>query len=204
MHVTVVSELFGADADQPAIVSDQLTVGELLREIQLEFELPSADYQLRLARTGATLLADQTLMAQAVQPDDQLLLQVADGAASPAPAAAPLLDVNLIYALLRAAGGQEFPIIRSLTVIGRPNRQRSISPDIDLSDLDPELTVSRPHAHIIREAAAYFVVSQKPDNPVILNDAPVPAGDRQPLHDGDWLRLGNVKLQFVLRMPANR
>lgn len=84
------------------------------------------------------------------------------------------------------------------TTLGRYDPISGVTPDIDLSGLDPERTVSRRHA-MVRFLEGAFTVTEvnSSTNGTFVNGIRLQPFSPHPLHDGDLLQLATVSL--VLR-----
>jgi hypothetical protein len=80
-----------------------------------------------------------------------------------------------------------FPLVKDVTVIGRPDSKLHYYPDIEI-ELDD--AVSRRHAEIIRRDTQYFVVDAGSTNGTILNGETLVPHEEQALMHGDRIRLG--------------
>ena len=90
--------------------------------------------------------------------------------------------------------GQTFVLTADLTSVGRIDPRTGISPDIDLSDLDPERSISRRHAVIRRSAVGHCAVVDEKGamNGTYLNGVRLPPGQLHPLRVGDFVVFGLV------------
>jgi hypothetical protein len=185
LRLIIASDLFTDNNRQEVIIREQLPVDSLLAEICREYELPSGNYVLHL-EGGQPLKTNQTLEQAGIRMGDVLFFGIGGGANR---------------ATLTAENGQVFDLFKQSALIGRPNPQKQLLPemvDVDLTPLDPEHTTSRPHAKITRNQGTYYIESLNENNLVYVNNIAVPIGILQPLKPKDWLRFGKVKLQFNL------
>ncbi|HEX3050794.1 MAG TPA: FHA domain-containing protein [Aggregatilineaceae bacterium] len=192
IRLTIVSDLFLDDPNQEVSVRDHLPIHTLIAETLREFRLPEGEYTLRDKATGRPLDSRQTLEEMGIQTGAVLLF-----GSEARPNGTPTGR-----AYLQAPSGETFTIRRQPALIGRPNPARGILSamlDADLTALDTSKTTSRPHAQITEENGSYFVTSVRADNPVYLNNAPVPTGQPRPLRGGDQIRCGKVILTFSMR-----
>jgi CRP-like cAMP-binding protein len=84
------------------------------------------------------------------------------------------------------------------TTIGRADPVTGIRPDIDLTAVDIDRSVSRRHAKIIRSGEGYAVLEEVGTlNGTFVNDERVQTGVPFPLSNGDRLRIGLVQLKVV-------
>jgi pSer/pThr/pTyr-binding forkhead associated (FHA) protein len=95
--------------------------------------------------------------------------------------------------------GKQFLLSAAESQIGRWDADGGIFPDVDLDSDDPEAKVSRRHARIMMLDGNYFVEDLGSTNGTFLNRGKrLPAGERQPLKDGDEIIVGKTFLRFQL------
>lgn len=93
--------------------------------------------------------------------------------------------------------GKQFLLSAAESQIGRWDADGGIFPDIDLDSDDPEAKVSRRHARITMLDGKYFVEDLGSTNGTFVNRGKrLPAGERQPLKDGDEIIVGKTFLRF--------
>ena len=84
------------------------------------------------------------------------------------------------------------------TTIGRADPVTGILPDIDLTPVDNNRSVSRRHAKIIRAGNEYHVLEEVGTvNGTYVNDVRIPTGVPVTLHDGDLLKIGLISMKAV-------
>ncbi len=94
-------------------------------------------------------------------------------------------------------GGTEFALPESAAVVGRAAKGHV--PDIDLSPVDTERSLSRRHATLWREGAQYYVREEAGvANGTFVNRKRLKAGEPVPLAEGDQVVFGLVKTTFHL------
>jgi predicted component of type VI protein secretion system len=83
-------------------------------------------------------------------------------------------------------------------LIGR--RSRGAEPDVDLTEIDPEMASSRRHARILLRDQTYALEALPTTNGTFVNGRELKAGEVQPLQSGDRLLFGSdgVELSFFL------
>ncbi len=97
---------------------------------------------------------------------------------------------------------QRLPLTKNDVVIGRTDPKRGISPDIDITALDPNMTVSRQHARIRYEGTFFYIEDLKSHNKSRLGELPLVPLKPELLQHGDVVRFGAVRLIFkVPGMP---
>lgn len=117
--------------------------------------------------------------------------------ASPSAPSAPPASRTYV---LRRADGQLLDLDPSRIEyqVGRPDAAAGITPDIDLSGVDPTRSLSRRHAKLIRRGDLYFVREEVGTvNGTFVNGARVRTGVDVPAMPGDTLRFGAVEVEFV-------
>jgi len=111
---------------------------------------------------------------------------------APAPKAARhrLVDVSTGTAFFFSTGDE--------TTIGRADPVTGILPDIDLTAVDTNRSVSRRHAKIIRSGKEYHVLEEVGTvNGTYVNDQKIPTGVPVTLHDGDLVKIGLISMKAV-------
>ena len=84
------------------------------------------------------------------------------------------------------------------TTIGRADPVTGILPDIDLTPVDTNRSVSRRHAKIIRTGNDYHVLEEVGTvNGTYVNDQRIPTGVPVTIHDGDLLKIGLISMKTV-------
>ena len=84
------------------------------------------------------------------------------------------------------------------TTIGRADPVTGILPDIDLTSVDTNRSVSRRHAKIIKSGNDYHVLEEVGTvNGTYVNDQRIPTGVPVTLHDGDLLKIGLISMKTV-------
>jgi CRP-like cAMP-binding protein len=84
------------------------------------------------------------------------------------------------------------------TTIGRADPVTGILPDVDLTPVDTNRSVSRRHAKIIRSGEDYHVLEEVGTvNGTYVNDQRIPTGVPVTLHNGDLLKIGLISMKAV-------
>ena len=84
------------------------------------------------------------------------------------------------------------------TTIGRADPVTGILPDIDLTPVDDNRSVSRRHAKIIRSGDDYHVLEEVGTvNGTYVNDQRIPTGVPVTVHNGDLLKIGLISMKAV-------
>jgi CRP-like cAMP-binding protein len=101
------------------------------------------------------------------------------------------------HRLIDVASGTAFFFSRGdETTIGRADPVTGILPDIDLTPVDNNRSVSRRHAKIIRSGQEYHVLEEVGTvNGTFVNDVRIPTGVPVTLHNGDLLKIGLISMK---------
>ncbi len=84
------------------------------------------------------------------------------------------------------------------TTIGRADPVTGILPDIDLTPVDNNRSVSRRHAKVIRASNEYHVLEEVGTvNGTYVNDQRIPTGIPVTLHNGDLVKIGLISMKVV-------
>jgi CRP-like cAMP-binding protein len=84
------------------------------------------------------------------------------------------------------------------TTIGRADPVTGILPDIDLTSVDTNRSVSRRHAKIIKSGDEYHVLEEVGTvNGTFVNDQRIPTGVPVTLHNGDMVKIGLISMKAV-------
>jgi CRP-like cAMP-binding protein len=99
--------------------------------------------------------------------------------------------------LVSVISGRKFNILAHGALVGRYDPNTGIHPDIDLTEEDPQLSVSRRHARILCEHNRYFLVEEHGvANGTYIKGERLPPGDARELKPGDRVGFGMVVLFF--------
>jgi len=99
--------------------------------------------------------------------------------------------------LVSVVSGRKFPIMSHGALVGRFDPNTNIHPDIDLTDEDTQLSVSRRHARILCEHGRYFLVEEHGvTNGTYIKGDRLQPGDARELKPGDRVGFGMVVLFF--------
>lgn len=99
--------------------------------------------------------------------------------------------------LVSVISGKKFVINAHGALVGRFDPNTGIHPDIDLTEEDPQLSVSRRHARILCEHGRYFLVEEHGvANGTYIKGERLAPGDARELKAGDRVGFGMVVLFF--------
>ncbi len=90
------------------------------------------------------------------------------------------------------------PITQKSVVVGRLDPKRGLSPDIDLSQFDPRMTISRQHARIYFEGTFFYIEDLKSRNKTRLGELTLTPLKAELLQHEDIVRIGSVPLIFKI------
>ena len=94
-------------------------------------------------------------------------------------------------------GSASFPLVGEESLIGRYDPVTEIQPEVDLTEVDLKRSVSRRHARVTRRNGDFYVIEEVGAlNGTTLNGQRLVTGKPTPLHPGDTLSLGMVRLVF--------
>ena len=101
---------------------------------------------------------------------------------------------------------QRFAITQKDIIVGRLDPKRGVRPNIDLSMLDPTMTVSRLHARIRFEETSFYIEDLKSRNKTRLGRSILTPLKAELLQHGDHIQFGSVPMRFevpgtVKKMP---
>jgi CRP-like cAMP-binding protein len=204
-------------------VEKQLAVlekGDFFGEMSLLEELPRA--ATARAMTDVTLLAingstfDQMLrgnpeigvrmmrkLSRRLREADRILREAGgepSAAAPEVPGEAAPAAPSTAEKLHHARSGMEFPLAEGAeTVVGRRDPVTGIFPDIDLSPIDAQRSVSRRHAKVYRRGGKLYLSEEIGTmNGTFVNGNRLAQGVPAEVREGDELRFGVVGLELSL------
>jgi len=93
---------------------------------------------------------------------------------------------------------ERFPITEKEIIVGRQDPKRGTRPDIDLSKLDPKLTVSRQHARIRFEETCFSIEDLTSHNGTWLSGRKLTPSQAESLQHGNTVRFGSVHMTFEI------
>jgi serine/threonine protein kinase len=97
---------------------------------------------------------------------------------------------------------QQFAISDKYVVVGRADPKRGVRPEVDLSSIDPGMTVSRQHARIRFENTFFSIEDLKSRNKTRIGELVLTPLKTELLRDGDVLHFGSV--QVVFKVPGHK
>jgi len=91
---------------------------------------------------------------------------------------------------------QQFAITRPDAIVGRTDPKRGLKADIDLTALDPKMTVSRQHARIRYAETFFYIEDLKSRNKTRLGELTLAPLKPELLQHGDVVQFGAIRLVF--------
>jgi len=111
----------------------------------------------------------------------------------------------LAYLYYEPEGGtpQRFAIKSNYVIVGRLDPKRGVTPEIDLSAIDREMTISRQHARIRYEQTFFTIEDLKSRNKTRLREQTLPPLKPEVLRHGDVVHFGSVRMVFRVASPTD-
>jgi serine/threonine protein kinase len=91
---------------------------------------------------------------------------------------------------------RRFAIKDKYVVVGRVDPKRGLRPEVDLTSIDPRMTVSRQHARIRFEKTFFYIEDLKSHNKTRLGELTLAPLKAELLKHGDVLHFGSVRMVF--------
>ncbi len=82
--------------------------------------------------------------------------------------------------------------------IGRVDPVNNVEPDIDLTQIDTQLTTSRRHAKILRRADGFYILEERATNGTFVNGQRISAERPLLIRSGDDIMFGAVRMRFLV------
>ena len=104
---------------------------------------------------------------------------------------------SALAALVR--GKDVFEIRSRIVRVGREDASKRIYPDVDLTPVDPERTVSRRHAVIFQRGDGWYITEEPgTKHGTYVNYRRIPrSGSEERIVHGDTIRFGEVPCRFL-------
>ncbi len=93
---------------------------------------------------------------------------------------------------------QRFAMTQKSMIVGRLDPKRGVRPDIDLTPLDPTMTISRLHARIRFEETFFYIEDLKSRNKTRLGELVLTPLKAELLQHGDSIHFGSVPMTFEI------
>jgi serine/threonine protein kinase len=97
---------------------------------------------------------------------------------------------------------RRFAIKDKYAVVGRVDPRRGLKPEVDLTSIDPGMTVSRQHARIRFEKTFFSIEDLKSRNKTRLGELTLTPLKAELLQNGDVLHFGSVRVIFKVLDPG--
>lgn len=117
---------------------------------------------------------------------------------SPSAADAATTQSESPVSLVLIETGNEYSISKNIVLVGRESIPDDVFPDIDLTPDDPDGYVSRQHIQIQRQDEDHIIIDLNSKNGTFVNNKRLSAGTPLTLANGDDIRLGKLRMKFVL------
>jgi len=138
--------------------------------------------------------------------DIALSATLVGGQPSTAPAGVSLPQAGNVYAYLcyekDGVEIERFALTRKDVIVGRMDPKRGLSPDLDLSAVDPKMSISRQHARIRYEETFFYIEDLKSRNKTHLGELTLIPLKPELLQHGDIIHFGTVRVVF--KVPGTR
>lgn len=172
-----------AKTDVELVKINQSTFDEMLRH-NTEIAVRMLRKLSRRLRETTKLLEQSTGAAPAIDESSDVFTKVGER--------------HEIYRLIVDTSGEEFYLNREgETTIGRIDPVTGIRPDVDLTNLDTQRSVSRRHAKIVRAGTEFKIVEEIGTmNGTFVNGRRIPTGSPVGIKDSDRIRCGLVDMTF--------
>ncbi len=172
-----------ANSDVELVRINQSTFDEMLRH-NGEIAVRMLRKLSRRLRETTKMIEQQTGVAPVLEESSDIFSKVADR--------------HEIYRLILDSSNQEFYLNRDgETTVGRIDPVTGIRPDVDLTDLDTQRSVSRRHAKIVHSGGEFKLIEEIGTmNGTFVNGRRVATGTPVVCKDGDRLRFGLVDMTF--------
>lgn len=166
---------------------------------------PLATPGLAIKSAGAQATTEMAHLSQNFPTDaEETLLANKQTLLGTAKQAATSTGETSVYAYLdREKEGetvQRVPIKDAYVIVGRIDPKHGITPEIDLTALDPQATVSRQHARIRFEKTFFYIEDLKSRNKTRLGELVLVPFKPELLQHGDVVHFGSLKMIF--RLPG--
>jgi hypothetical protein len=174
-----------------------------LSDVRL-LQINSATFSQMLRDNPEIAVRMMRKLSRRLRQTDKLLREALSAAGKPPPTPAemppqqPPPEASAPERLIDPRSGMEFPFAAgSETTIGRKDPVTGIYPDIDLTPVDTQRSISRRHAKIYRRGAKFFLAEEIGTmNGTFVNGNRLETGVPSEIRPGDEVRFGMVVLSF--------
>ncbi len=185
------------------------SIEAMLADLVTISTLATAHQQGASSALNAPMSRAQTAEMDTVPPQEDMtlrstLLEGEKTQRKPSSQAVEVPDGTLAYLTFEQEGGepQRFFITSKYVVVGRKDPKRGLHPDLDLTGIDPRMTISRQHARIRYENQLFYIEDLKSHNKTRLGELTLTPLQAELLQHGDIIHFGSVRVQF--RVPGKK
>jgi len=164
-------------------------------------ECPSCNHRefvgtLFCSECGTRLVHASPIPTMSISPDK---ISKEANATKPSPPAGPDLSTGSLLGVRVVSSGDVISLLgRDNFTLGRSIEGQAVIPDIDLAKYDAfDQGISRMHAELRIEEDGVFVVDLDSANGTIVNGKRVKGQETAPIHHGDIIQLGRLRLQII-------
>lgn len=137
------------------------------------------------------------MMQRLAQRNRELASRVESAGDDPAKNQKVIVAPTFGSSLVSVITGKRYPINSHGALVGRFDPATGLYPDIDLTDEDPNLSISRRHARILCEHGRFFIVEEPGvTNGTYVKGDRLQAGDARETMPGDRVGFGMVVMFF--------
>jgi pSer/pThr/pTyr-binding forkhead associated (FHA) protein len=116
-----------------------------------------------------------------------------------APRSRPALSTGAHLGIRIVPSGEVISLLgRDNFTLGRSIENQAVIPDVDLAKFDAyDHGISRMHAELRIEEQGLFVMDLDSANGTIVNGKSIQSQEKAPIHHGDIIQLGRLRLQII-------
>jgi CRP-like cAMP-binding protein len=147
------------------------------------------DIAVRMIRKLGTRLAHA---------EDMLLRAYAGAASLSKESHAPTLLTNRARLIYMTDNTELVIPTQAEVTIGRIDPVNHVTPDIDLTAIDTQLTTSRRHAKVLRRSDGFYMLEERATNGTFVNGQRISSERPLLIRTGDDIWFGNVRMRFLV------
>ncbi len=168
-----------------------------LSDVKL-IKIDRAGFQSMLVRNAEIAVRMIRKLSLRLLSAEDMLVRAWAGAESTTGGEAPV-RVRGVAKLVAVNGNAELVLPdQAETAVGRVDPINQISPDVDLTQIDAQLTTSRRHARILRGADGFFIQEERATNGTFVNGQRISAERPLEIRSGDDIMFGAVRMRFLV------
>ncbi len=161
-------------------------------------KIDRAGFQSMLTRNAEIAVRMIRKLSMRLLSAEDMLVRTWSGADDAAEVEAPVRFRGLAK-LVAVTDGTELPLPDQTEVhVGRLDPINQIHPDVDLTQIDRQLTTSRRHARILRGAEGFFIQEERATNGTFVNGQRISAERPLEIRAGDDIMFGAVRMRFLI------